>query len=169
MSIESDVATTAIKAVASPILHYVYGAIIALLIGGFVTYTIHERNVGKAEIEASDAAHAKIIAAKDQTITDNAQLQLIDVGNHAKILLAAPPVANTGLVCVAPRSATPAGSPQSNSQSGEIEQLPSRSFDPSGAILTLLSDDDIRINSLIDTVEILQGYIEALKVANDNK
>lgn len=169
MSIESDAVTTAVKAVASPVLHYVYGAIIALLISGFTAFIIHERHEAAAAVVAADKAHAAVIAKKDQTIADNTQLELIDVGNHEKIALAAPPVPNSGLVCVAPRQPAAPTSTQSDSQPRQVEQLPSRSFDPSGAILTLLRDDDTRINDLVDTVEILNGYIEALKLTNDGK
>jgi hypothetical protein len=166
MSIETDAISTAVKTVASPVLHYVYGAIIALLIGGFVTYTIHERNVGEAKIVALDKAHSAELAKKDQTIADTAQLQLIDVGTHEKIALAAPPIADTGLVCVAPSNTPAPAAAESNSESGQVEQLSSGSFDPSGQLLTLLRDDDTRINDLVGTVNILTDYIAKLTATN---
>jgi hypothetical protein len=169
MSIETEVASSALKTVASPILHYIYGGIIAVLIASFIGYTVHEQHVGEAKIVALDKAHATELAKKDQVIADNAQLQLIDVGNHAKILLSSPPIANAGLVCVAPRSATTPAAAKNDGGSVQVGQLQSGSFDPSGAILTLLSNDDIRINALIDTIEILNGYIESLTLTNNGK
>lgn len=169
MSIETDAVATAVKTVASPILHYIYGAIIALLIGSFVWYTIHERNIGEAKIEAADAAHAAAIAKKDQTIADNAQLQLVEIGNHEKIALAAPAIADTGLVCVAPGSAPAPVAASGDSGSKPVDVVPSGSFDPSGAILTLLRNDDTRINDLLDSIAVLEQYNAALKKANDGK
>jgi hypothetical protein len=169
MSIETEAAGAAIKAVASPILHYIYGGIIALLIGGFAWYTVHERDVGEAKIKAADAAHAAAIAKKDQTIADNAQLQLVEIGNHEKIALALPPVANTGLVCVAPSSPITPTVAASVGQPSEVPVVSSGSFDPSGGLLTLLRDDDTRINALADTVTALEQYIAAIKQANDGK
>jgi hypothetical protein len=169
MSIESDVASTVVKTVASPILHYIYGAIIVALIAGGFAAVIHERHVGAAAIAAADAKHAQVVAAKDKVIADNAQLELIDVGQHEKISLAAPPVPNSGLVCKSPSVGTAPGSAEGISQSGKVDQLSAGSFDPSGAILTLLRDDDTRINDLVDTVEILNGYIEMITLTAAQK
>lgn len=165
MSLESD----AVQTVASPIMHYIYGGIIALLIGGFAWYTIHERDIGEAKIVAADAAHAAVVAKKDQTIADNAQLQLVEIGTHEKIALAAPPIRNTGLVCIAPSSSTAPAVASGDNGSLEVPVVSSGSFDPSGAILTLLRTDDQRINDLAETVIVLQTYIAALKTANDGK
>jgi hypothetical protein len=148
-----------------PVKDWIYGAVIALLLAGFGWYTVHERHEGAAKILAADKKLVDAVAAKDQIIHDNAQLELVNVGNHEKIALAAPPIANAGLVCHSPgrvaASASSGDVPQPTDKSGAV---PAGGFDPSGAILTLLRDSDAQVNGLIESNEILEGYIEALRL-----
>jgi hypothetical protein len=144
---------------------YIYCGIIAALLAGFGWYTIHERDEGAAKIVAADRKLSATIAAKDKEIADNAQLELIDVGTHEKLVLAAPPIPDAGLVCKSPSSAAAAASSGDASKPADQSgSLPAGSFDPSGAILTLLSDSDAQVNALIEANEILTGYIEALRL-----
>jgi hypothetical protein len=144
---------------------YIYCGIIAALLAGFGWYTIHERDEGAAKVIAADKKLSDTIAAKDKEIADNAQLELIDVGNHEKIALAADPIPNAGLVCKSSDSAgTVAAAPgDAGKPADQSGSLPAGSFDPSGAILTLLRDSDAQVNALIEVNEILTGYIAALK------
>jgi hypothetical protein len=145
---------------------YIYCGIIAALLAGFSWYTIHERDEGAAKVIAADKKLSDTIAAKDKEIADNAQLELIDVGTHEKLALAAPPIANAGLVCKSsnPASTAAASSGDTGKSADQSDSVPAGSFDPSGAILTLLSDSDAQVNALIDANEILTGYIEALRL-----
>jgi hypothetical protein len=143
---------------------YIYCGIIAALLAGFGWYTIHERDEGAAKVVAADRKLSATIAAKDKEIADNAQLELIAVGNHEKLALAAAPIANAGIVCRSTRSpAAAASSGDAVKPAGQGGSVPTGSFDPSGAILTLLRDSDAQVNGLIEANEILTGYIEALK------
>jgi hypothetical protein len=147
-----------------PSKDYIYCGVIAALLAGFGWYTYHERAVEHAKDLAADRKQVAALIAKDKIIADNAQLDLIEVGQHEKIVLAAPPIPNAGLVCRSPSSTAVAASPSDAVQSaGKSSPVPAGSFDPSGAILTLLSDSDAQVNALIEANEILTGYIEALK------
>lgn len=148
-----------------PAKDWVYGGIIAALLAGFGWYTVHERAEGAAKIIAADKKLSDTVAAKDKVIADNAQLDLIQVGEHEKLALAAPAIPNAGLVCKSPGSPAVAANPgDPGKSSGTGDTLPAGSFDPSGSILTLLRDSDAQVNGLIDANEILTGYIEALRL-----
>jgi hypothetical protein len=148
-----------------PVKDWVYGGIIAALLVGFGWYTVHERHEGAEKILAADKKLADTVAAKDKIIADNAQLELVDVGNHEKLALAAPPIPDAGLVCQSSSSPTvAANSGDSNKPANQSGTVSAGSFDPSGAILTLLRDSDVQVNALIDANEILTGYIEALRL-----
>jgi hypothetical protein len=147
-----------------PIKDLIYGGAIAIILGAFGWYTVHERHEGEAVIVAADTKLAATVAAKDKIIHDNAQLELVDVGNHEKIAIAAAPVPNAGLVCKSPGSTSVASSPGHSGQPvSQGEPVQSGSFDPSGAILTLLRDSDAQVNALIEANEILTGYVNSLK------
>jgi hypothetical protein len=146
-----------------PSRDWFYGAIIVAL-GAFCVYEhFHLIDEGEAKIVAADKTLAATVAAKDKIIHDNAQLELVDVGQHEKIALVAPAIPNAGLVCNAPRSPVVAAT-ASNPVKPPDQSVAVRtgSFDPSGTILTLLSDSDTQVNALIEANEILAGYIEAL-------
>lgn len=148
-----------------PFKDWVYCGVILSLLAAFGWYTVHERHEGAAIILAADKKLADAVAAKDKIIHDNAQLELIDIGKHEKIALAAAPIPNAGLVCSSPRSPTVTASSGNTVESaGQSGAVPAGSFDPSGAILTLLRDSDNQVNALIDANEILTGYIEALRL-----
>lgn len=148
-----------------PLKDWLYCALGAAILTGFVAYTVHERHEGAAKIVLADKKLADTVAAKDKIIRENAQLDLIDVGNHEKLAVNAPPIPNAGLVCHTSSSpAAASGSGSVAEPASQVAELPERSFDPSGGILTLLSDNDAQINALIDSIEILEGYIEALRL-----
>lgn len=148
-----------------PSKDWFYGAVIVALAAFGVYERFHLIDEGEAKIIAADKKLSDMIAAKDKIISDNAQLELIDVGQHEKIALAAPAISNAGLVCESPRSPAVATNSGNTGQSpSQSEPVSDGSFDPSGALLTLLRDSDTQVNALIDANEILTGYIEALRL-----
>ncbi len=142
----------------------VYGALIALLTGCFAYYTIHERRVGEAEVVAADKRTALVAQAKDAAIAEAAQQSLNQIGEVYEKAVVVPSIPDIGLVCQPPRPGKAPPAANGGPKAPSAPALPGAGvFDPSGAILTLLRNDDDQINGLIDTVEILETYIATEK------
>lgn len=140
-----------------PLKDWLYGALIAIILAvgttAWIKHDIHERAIGAAQVEKKDLALHNAAVALNKASENLAEIKEIQIGRtYEKIILRPVPDA-PGLVChnsapaVEPKSAD--GGPEDHGTSG---QLPGGGFNPSGAILTLLRDDDAQINALIDTV-----------------
>lgn len=147
-----------------PAKDYAWGALVALLLA-FGTYEhFHLIHEGEAIKAAADLKLRNTIAAKDKELADNAQLELIDVGNHEKLAIAAPAIPDAGLVCKStrPSASGTAGASDAGKPADTGASVQSGGFDPSGAILTLLRDSDDQVNALIEANMILTRYINDL-------
>jgi hypothetical protein len=149
----------------SPIERYVWGAILAAVIGLGVYEHFHLIHEGEAKIEAVEAAHAKIVAAKDQQIEAAAQAAASKVSEDYETALSRPSVADTGLVCQSPAAAPNHSAPADVGPRDAGAPAPRTDdvFDPSGALLTDSRDADAQINALIDEVQVLQKYIDDIR------
>jgi hypothetical protein len=123
------------------------GVIVAL---GFILWRTFD--AGERRVEAKNAALRSAAIALNKASENLADLKEIQIERTYTHIVSAPAVPNTGLVCrntvaaVKPDSAKGSG-PANN---GAPDVLPTREFDPSGALLTLLRDADAQVNALID-------------------
>ncbi len=130
-----------------------YGVLIAALLAGFGWYTVHERHIGAAKVEAKDLALRKAATALNVAAEHLAEIKEIQIGRtYEKIILRSVPDA-PGLVC---HNSAPAVEPKSADAGpedhGAATPLPDGGFNPSGGLLTLLRDSDAQVDALIDTV-----------------
>lgn len=144
----------------TPFKGYLYGASAALLLGAFGWYTYHERAVEHAKDEKKTAALIAASVALNKASQQLADIKELNIGQVYEKYVTLPPIRDAGLVCVntsAPvQPATAANRP---GDTGQDAQLRDGSFDPSGTILTLLSDDDAHIAALVDTVLNLESEL----------
>lgn len=147
---------------ANPIERYVWAAALAIIVGFGIYEREHLIHEGEQKIEVAEAAHAKIVAAKDLKIQAAEQEAANAVGTVYEKAIVVPAVGDVGLVCrsAAPATNSPASAKAGSGDAGATVEPSPGVFDPSGAILTLLRDDDAQINALIDEVGILQSYID---------
>jgi len=140
-----------------PIKDYLYAAVIALLVGLFLSYTVHERHVGAAKVEAKNAALQAAATALNKASESLADIQELNVGKVYEKYISLPPIASTGsLVCNKQSSPVEPKTAQDRPEDPSKDPIvPSGGFDPTGPILTLLSNDDAQIAALVDTVNIL--------------
>lgn len=154
-----------LTAALNPIERYVWGAALAIVIG-FGIYEHHHLIVeGEQKIEQAEAAHAKIVAAKDQQIQAAEQLAASKVGEVYEKAVSIPAVGDIGLVCKSPAAASN-HSTSADVGPKDVATVASRTddvFDPSGALLTDSRDADAQIAALIANVDILQDYINKIR------
>ncbi len=127
------------------------------ILGLLFLKTYHD---GELRIERKDAALRAAAVALNTAAANLAEIKEIQIGRSYEKIVQLGPVPNAGLVChaTAPvKSDIPDYRPEAP---GTTAQLSDRGFDPSGAILTLLRDDDAQIDGLIDTVAVLQAELE---------
>lgn len=149
-----------------PVKDWIYTALIAVILSvGTAAWIKHdnaERAIGAAKIEKKDAALRAAAVALNKASENLADIKELNIGAVYEKYKLLPPVADTGLVC---HESAPAAEQPKSANSGPITngaqaELPDGGFDPSGAILTLLRDDDAQINGLIDTVLVLEAELE---------
>lgn len=132
--------------------------IVATLMAAFATYTVHERNIGKAEIRAEQAKTVAAAKIKKGEVEKRAQeMANVLVGAYSKAISAPPAPDAPRLRCRAPESTArvPAngGAGQVDHGKADVPATGAKDFDPGPAIDTLLRNDDAQI-------EALQKYIE---------
>lgn len=134
-----------------------YLAYVAVLLGA-VFFVYHR---GELRIEKKDAALRAAAVALNTASEHLAEIKEISIGQtYEKIILQSAVPDAPGLVChnSAPvQSEAPDYRPEAP---GKVAQLPDGGFNPSGAILTLLRNDDAQISGLIDTVLNLRVELE---------
>lgn len=139
-----------------PVKDWLYAAAIALLLGLFTWYTIHERHEGAEKIEQKDAALQAAAIALNKASESLADIKELNVGKVYEKYITLPPIVSTGsLVCKQSAPVQPSAPADRSEDHGTAAVVPSGGFDPTGPILTLLSDDDAQIAALISTVKIL--------------
>lgn len=134
-----------------PIKDYLWAALAVALFAG----ALHERHEGAEKVERKDAALRAAAIALNKASESLADIKELNVGKVYEKYIALPPVPSTGLVCVKPAPIQPQASADRPEANDKADELPARSFDPSGPILTLLRDDDAKVIALQDTVQIL--------------
>lgn len=151
-----------VSTILTPYKGYLYGALGVLGLSVFGWYTVHERNVAHAEDAKKSAALVAASVALNKASEQLADIKELNIGKVYEKYITLPPIADDpGLVCV---NTAPAEQPKAADNrpgaDGTEAVVPVGSFNPSGAILTLLSDDDAQINGLIDTVLVLEAELE---------
>lgn len=157
-----SIISTAASAALAPFKDYIYGGIIALLLSGFVAYTIHERSVQHEKDVAVQLQEIQVVAKKDVLIEQTADAVVAKAEITHEELTSAPPVANLGLVC------RDAGSPTvpdaaADNQGGAVQgkPVPADVFDPSGDLLTNARLYEATIGELQTTIAALRSEMTA--------
>lgn len=147
---------------------YIYGALIALVLGTgttlWIKHDISERAIGAAKIEKKDAALNAASVALNKASENLADIKELNIGKVYEKYITLPAIADApGLVC---HNSAPAVEPQTASDRPSVDGtqavVPDGGFNPSGGILTLLADDDAQINGLIDTVLNLEAELQGV-------
>jgi hypothetical protein len=120
---------------------------------------LHVYHAGEAKIERKDTALRAAAAALNRAAENLADIKEAQIGQHFRYIIKNPIADAPGLVChnSAPVQSTP--SDRGPGADGQATQLSDGGFNPSGALLTLLADDDAQIEGLIDTVLNLQDEL----------
>lgn len=146
---------------------YVYGALIALVLGAgttwYIKHDITERAIGAAVVQKKDAALKAAAVALNTASAQLADIKEIAIGKVYEKYITLPAIADApGLVChnSAPAPEQPLAAADRPSTDGTEAQLPDGSFNPSGRLLTLLADDDAQIDGLVDTVLNLEAELQ---------
>lgn len=115
---------------------------------------------GEHRIEQKDAALRAVAVALNHELEKSAEIKEIQIGHTYEKIIQLPAVHDAGVVCHNTAPVQPQPADGGSKTDGAGPQLPAGDFDPSGALLTLLSDDDAQIDGLIDTVQVLQAELE---------
>ena len=152
-----------------PLKDWIYGGIIVALLAGFGWYTVHERHIGEAKIEASDkkVADAQIVHNKEvedvvatklsAAIKDYAALSPIPVPRSVPVLVCSTSGGSdvpSGESAVAGSNGAGAGVPIGAGQSDA-------GFDPAPAVSVTGTDADKEIVHLQKKIKLLQDTIAA--------
>lgn len=146
-----------------PLKDYAWAALVLVLLGAFGAYTVHERHVGEAKIEKKDAALRAAATALNTASENLADIKELNIGKVYEKYITLPAIPDApGLVCVntAPATEQPQTAGNRSGSSSEDAKLPDGGFNPSGELLTLLSNDDAQIAGLIDTVLNLESELQ---------
>jgi hypothetical protein len=134
----------------------------AIVLLGLYTMKVYED--GEHRIEKKDAALHAAAVALNKASENLADIKEISIERTYTHIVSAPPIGNVGLLChstvaaVKPDAAKGSGS--ANTSAPDV--LPTREFDPSGPILTLLRNADAQVNALIDRNAELEGLLEGV-------
>lgn len=132
--------------------------IAAIIAAGILCLWIYHR--GEVRIEKKDVALRAAAVALNKASENLAQIKEIEIGHSYEKIIQLPPVHDAGVVCHNTAPVQPQAPVGGSKDPGAVAQLPQGDFDPSGALITLLSDDDAQIDALIDTVLVLQDELE---------
>jgi hypothetical protein len=158
MSILSTTISTAI----APFKGYIYGAVIALLISGFVGYTLHERSVQHEKDVNAQLQEIQVVAKKNILIEQTADAVVAKAEATHEELTSAPPVPNLGLVCRDAGSPAVADTTADHaSRAVQGEPVSGDVFDPSGDLLTNARLYEATIGELQTTIAALRAEIAA--------
>jgi hypothetical protein len=139
-----------------PLKDWFYCTVICALLGGFVTYTIHERHIGEARIIAADTRAALVAQAKDKAIEAAAQDASNAIGVVYEKAVAIPSVADLGVVCHAPARSQLSQAPVNQSGATDSANSPvGPPYDPTGPALTVGRNADSQIRALQDQLKVL--------------
>jgi hypothetical protein len=127
-----------LSAIISPIRAYLVGAAAVALAGGFLWYTIHERNIEHAKDVAVAAKVVAKVTKKDKATEDAANTEIQHDVVIFKQAISVPAVGDIGVVCEPARNnpvpgaaaGNGAGQPAANGGAGNL-------YDPSGGLLTI--------------------------------
>jgi hypothetical protein len=152
-----------------PLKDWIYGGIIVALLAAFGVYTVHERHIGEARIEASDkkVADAQIVHNKEvedvvasklsAAIKDYDALSPIPVPRSVPVLVCSTSGGSdvpSGESAVAGSNGAGAGVPVGAGQSDA-------GFDPAPAVSATGTDADKEIAHLQKKIKLLQDTIAA--------
>jgi len=150
-----------------PLKDWIYGGIIVALLAGFGWYTVHERHIGEAKIEASDkkVADAQIVHNKEvedvvatklsAAIKDYDALSPIPVPRSVPVLVCS----TSGGSDVPSGESAVAGSNGAGVPIGAGQ--PDAGFDPAPAVSVTGTDADKEIVHLQKKIKLLQDTIAA--------
>jgi hypothetical protein len=136
--------------------------IAALALVGFLAWRIYA--AGEHRIEAKDAALRAAAVALNKASEQLADLKEISIERTYTHIVDAPPVANVGLLCHSTVATVKPGPAKSggSANNGTPDVLPTREFDPSGALLSLLRAADAQVNALIDRDLELEALLQGV-------
>ena len=145
-----------------PIKDYIYLGIILVCSGGFLWYSAHERNIGKAEIKVADQKAVQRQAQLDNEVEVRANVlvtkALIDYKATVDTPISTPSIPI--LVCRQSRSSSPVppngSTPAGSNGSTAIPEESTVPFNPAPAVIQDGRDADAQITLLQDYVKICQ-------------
>jgi hypothetical protein len=122
------------------------------VIVAFGVYTARIYRDGEQRIEAKDAALRAAAVALNKASEQLADIKEISIERTYDKIISAPPIANAGLLCSNTTAAVKSDTTKSGGSAdlATPDVLPTNSFDPSGALLTLSRAADAQVNALID-------------------
>lgn len=144
-----------------PLKDWIYGGIIVGLLVAFGCYTVHERHVGAAKIEAIDARAVKAQKAHNKEVETRAKTTIDSAAAQYKAAVAAPPARDAPhIVCVNPRrgghvSGNAGDRPRVDAGTSVPEES---TVDPGPALDTVGRDADAQVKAL-------QAYVTACQAA----
>ena len=157
-----SIISTAASAAIAPFKDYIYGAVIAFLIGGFGWYTLHERGVQHEKDVSAQLQEIQVVAKKNILIEQTADAVVAKAEATHEELTSAPPVHNLGLVCRdASSPAVADATPDHASRAVQREPVSGDVFDPSGDLLTNARLYEATIGELQTTIAALRAEIAA--------
>lgn len=141
-----------------PLKDWLYGGIIIAILSLFGWYTVHERNIGKADVHAVDA---KLAAKQDayNKLLESTELETVNViAQKYQAAITAPIPDSPHVVCVIPR---PDILPQASAGPGSIDVAPdlsiSDSVDIGPPLDTVGRDADAQVTALQDIIKAQQA------------
>jgi hypothetical protein len=122
----------------------------AIVLLGLYTMKVYED--GEHRVEKKDAALRAAAVALNKASENLADLKEIEIERTYTKIISAPPIANAGLLCSNTTAAVKSDTTKSGGSADLTtpDILPTDSFDPSGALLTLSRAADAQVNALID-------------------
>lgn len=146
-----------------PLKDWLYLSLIVALLGGFASYTIHERHVGEAKIEAAEAkavTKANDVVAKDDAAA--ATTESTDAIIYEKAV-AVPALGDIGIVCKRASGSVSLPAPDSqqrtDARDAAADSPVGPAYDPSGAALTRAAQADAQIVYLQGRVHELEAQM----------
>lgn len=142
---------------------YLYGGLIALLIGGGIYYTVHERNVGEQKIEAVDAKLAATVKQHNLTVQALAASQSAQLGEVYVQAVKLGPVGSPRVVCNVTSVSRPVSSGTGNPGSADaVPVVPAASSVDIGTPLDAVGfDADQQVKALQAEIQVLVAEMNA--------
>ena len=152
-----------------PLKDWIYSGVIVALLAGFGWYTVHERHIGEAKIEASDKKVADAQIVHNKEVEDVVATKLSAAIKDYDALSPIPvPRAVPVLVCrTSGGSAVPSG--KGAVTGGDVAGAgvsvgagqPDAGFDPAPAVSATGTDADKEIVHLLKKIKLLQDTVAA--------